>query len=186
MHLPKDDVELFFKLHPALLQYVNEKLGIFPSIRTPQELQDSGKENVVPVRAELWKRPAFINEFVAENPWRFSHDELAIVESWNTHIHADFFIVRHLKKYSVFLTAGEPPRAYGVLSLNTPLAELSFSMPLYVRAVLVPFKKRIVYDGIMEPYTVLFGKGYRFDIEEAYRSAKREPGIIEILNETLA
>ena len=59
----KEDTELFFKLHPALLQYVNCCLKIFPKIKTAEALRNSGPENVARVRAKLLERFDFIDEF---------------------------------------------------------------------------------------------------------------------------
>ena len=59
----KEDTELFFKLHPALLQYVNCCLKIFPKIKTAEALRNSGPENVARVRAKLLERFNFCNKF---------------------------------------------------------------------------------------------------------------------------
>jgi len=65
------------------------------------------------------------------------------------------------KKYTVFLDAEDPPRAYGVLGLYTHLKGLidSSNLPAFVKAVLLPFENKIVYDGILAPYNIIIGKG---------------------------
>ncbi|MBU2578543.1 hypothetical protein KKA09_00240 [Patescibacteria group bacterium] len=179
MNLPKEDVELFFKLHPALLQYVNQRLAIFPDIKTAEQLRTSGVENIGRVQTKLWKRKDFINDFVTENPFNFLKEELAIVASWKYALQGKFYIFRHLKKYSVFLTETEPIKAYGVCSLNTPLSEMFWNLPVYTKAVLVPFQGHIIYDGILYSYATTFGPGFRFNLNEDYREAKNKFGIIE-------
>lgn len=186
MQLSKGDRDLFYVLHPALLQYVNEQLHILPKIRTPEALKDCGMENVATVRQELWKRPQFIDEFVSGNHGSLSDEGLAIVASWKYAVQSTFYILRHLKKYTVFLSAEGSPLAYGVCSLRTPLEEMFPYPPVYTDAVLVPFKKKIIYDGIMYPRSIIFGRGYQFDMEESYREAKKSPGIIETLNSTIS
>ncbi|MFH1170392.1 MAG: hypothetical protein V1704_02440 [Candidatus Vogelbacteria bacterium] len=121
MNIPEADIELFFKLHPALLQFVNQRLRIFPNIKTAKDLKVSGVENVNQVRTELWGRMELISDFISENPVNLSENELAIVASWKHFIKGKFYILRHLKKYSIFLTEAGPTKAYGVCSLNTPL-----------------------------------------------------------------
>ncbi len=66
MNLPKKDVDLFFKLHPALLQYVNQHLNIFPNIKTTEGLRTSGVENVNRVRTELWKKTDYITYYIMD------------------------------------------------------------------------------------------------------------------------
>lgn len=179
MNIPQADADLFFKLHPALLQYINQRLKIFPKIKTAEKLRLSGIENVAQVRAELWQKPEYIADFVLENPNNLVEDELAIVASWKHFIKGRFYVLRHLKKYSIFLTEAEPTRAYGVCSINTPLNEMPFKTPIYLEAVLLPFRDRIIYDGILHPYSVTFGPGFRSGLNEAYREAKNKLGVIE-------
>ena len=52
------------------------------------------------------------------NPMGLQPDDLAIVQSWRHLIAGDFYVFRELKKYTVFLTAGKQPIAYGVLALR--------------------------------------------------------------------
>lgn len=179
MNIPKKDIELFFKLHPALLQFVNQRLNIFPNIKTAEGLRTSGAEKVNQVRLALWKQKQYINDFVSENPENFSEDELVIIAGWKHALDGKFYVLRHLKKYSIFLSEAEPTKAYGVCSLNTPLEEMSWKPPVYSEAVLIPFRGRIIYDGILHPYLITFGSSFRFDLNEGYREAKNKFGIIE-------
>ncbi|OGH73810.1 MAG: hypothetical protein A3C90_02405 [Candidatus Magasanikbacteria bacterium RIFCSPHIGHO2_02_FULL_51_14] len=124
MNLHKKDVELFFKLHPALLQYVNQRLRIFPKIKTAEALRTSGVEKVTKVREALWKNLNFLDEFVSKNPAGFSQEECGEIISWKNAIQGKFYIFRHLKKYSIFLTEKRPTKIYGVYSLNDRLDEI--------------------------------------------------------------
>ena len=182
MHISQEDINLFFKLHPSLLQYVNQRLNLLSEIKTPEELRTSGVENIALARKELWKRLEFIEEFIMDNPFGFSKDECAVIAGWKNVVQGKFYIFRHLKKYSVFLTETEPTKAYAVCSLNTPLNEMFWKPPIYTQAVLIPFRDRIIYDGILYPYSITFGPGFRFDLNESYREAKSTFGIIENLD----
>lgn len=182
MNISKDNSDLFYKLHSSLLQYVNQRQNIFPNILTAEGLKNAGVENVGRVWAELWKNPKFITDFMSKNPANLSGDELAIVANWKHFVKGRFYIFRHLKKYSIFLTETNPAKAYGVRSLITPLDELVWNLPVYVEAVLMPFKDYIIYDGILYPYSIIFGPGIRFDLNEAYRRTKNEFGIITMLD----
>ena len=179
MRIPKEDIDLFFKLHPLLLQYVNQRLNIFPKIKTAESLRTSGVENVNRIRAELWGKTEYITDFISGNPADLPEDELALIAGWKHFLKGRFYILRHLKKYSIFLTEAEPTKAYGVYSLNTPLNEMFWKPPVYMEAVLIPFRDHIIYDGILYPYSITFGPGFCFDLNESYREAKNKFGIIE-------
>jgi hypothetical protein len=45
----------------------------------------------------------------------------------------------------------------------------------------LPFKGQIIYDSLIEPYTILFGKGIRTDLEAIFRRLKTKQGIVEQL-----
>lgn len=181
MKISPQDVALFFKMHPALLQYVNQRLNIFPNIKSVEKLRMSGVENVNRVRTKLWERTEYITEFISANPNHFGKSELAIIASWKNAIQGKFYMLKHLKKYTVFLTESEPANIYGVCSLNTPLNDMFPRLPIYADAVLIPFKDHIIYDGILHPYLITFGPGFRFDLNESYREAKDRFGVITTL-----
>ena len=54
-------------------------------------------------------------------------------------------------------------------------------LPLYVEAVLLPFKNKIVYDGLISEYSISFGKGICDMFKETYNSAKKDNRIITFL-----
>ncbi len=175
------DIHLFYKLHPALLQYVNKRQGLFPDFETPEALRGAGVETVSQVRDKLWGDIAVIDDFISENPYDFSQEELVEVKSWKNVIRGTFYVFRHLKQYSIFLTEKDPTDAYGVCSLVDPLEEKFWNLPTRVEAALLPFRGRVIYDGILRMYPITFGGGFRADLNDYYREAKKRRGIIETL-----
>ena len=92
-----------------------------------------------------------------------------------------FFIERDLKEYTVFLNDGNPPKAYGVLGLTDEIVEMMlYPLPVFVSAVLLPWKGRIICDGLIFTYNVVLGGGIRKELKESYRQAKTQ-GIITSL-----
>ena len=72
-------------------------------------------------------------------------------------------------------------RAYGVLGLTDDFVDiLPQPLPALVRAVLLPWKGRIVCDGLIGTFNVVFGPGIRARLRDTYRYAKAE-GIITSL-----
>ncbi len=182
MKLPEEDTELFYKLHPALLFYTNQRKGVLREVTTIEEFTELPIEEKNKVREVLYKHPKLIDSFVRRNPFNFSQDELDIVRSWKNFLKGEFYLFRYLKKYAIFLDDSSPPKAYGVLALKSDFQELVGPwLPVFLKAVLLPFKGQIIYDSILIPYPVSFGPGIRHDLKEAYQEAKARFGIITSL-----
>jgi len=182
MRLSKEDVKLFYRLYNPLLVYVNKKFKIIEGIDSPEDFKKFSIKKINKLRDRLYKHPELINSFVAENPLNFSANELKIIGSWKEFVKGRFLIFRYLKNYTVFLDTDESPKAYGVLALNTVFEEMVGSyLPVMVEAVLLPFSGKIIYDGILFPYSMTFGGGIRRSFNDAYQEAKSRFGIITSL-----
>jgi hypothetical protein len=183
MNLSTEETQLFYKLHWALLAYANQYLKVIPHITTADKVSKQPVEQVAKLRDALHAKPDLLERFVAENPERLSLQELAIVASWRHQVRGDFYIIRHLKPYTVFMSGRGTTHLYGVLGLYDPLETVTGGapLPILVQATLLPFRDRIVYDGIMSFYRITFGRGIRSSLSEEYNRLKEREGIIEQL-----
>ncbi len=95
----------------------------------------------------------------------------------------EFYLMRYLKKYAVFMSTKEADHLYGVLGLYDSFDTLLGGQPLPVllKTTLLPFKGRTIYDGIIASYSVLFGPGIRGELDDTYKRLKQKEGIIEQL-----
>lgn len=178
MKLSMQDAELFFRLMWSLQTYVNLKLGIYPQITTVDEYQNLTLGEKIPVRDALYDNIELIDAYLQENPQEFPAEEIEIIKSWKQFIRGEFFIERFLKKFAIFIGN---ENVYGVLALFESIEEVLpvVRLPYYTRAVLLPFKSWIIYDGMLEGYNVSFGGGIRSDLKETYMAAKQNGRIIE-------
>ena len=183
MHLDPDDFRLISRLYPGLLCFVNRRLGITTTrFIKPRHFGRLPTDERIKVRDALLEHMDLIDAFVAENPFGFTDDELEIVRSWKDLVGGEFYVYRCLKNYTVFLTAGEPVIAYGVLALVDRFDDLIRpGLPHLCKAVLLPFQGRIVYDGLLAGYNITFGSGVRRRLKESYDRAKERQGIITSL-----
>jgi hypothetical protein len=181
MRLSPDDAALFFKLMPALQAYANRHLHIIKNVETPEQYQKTTNENRIKLRNALYKKAEIIDDFAREDPFGFSPDELAIVSGWKNFVAGDFFIDRILKKHAIFIGNN---KVYAVLALMEPLQEVlgGMPMPAYIKTVLLPFKGKIIYDGLIEGYNISFGPGITASMSDTYRAAKQHGKIIESLD----
>jgi hypothetical protein len=181
MLLPPEDATLFFKLMPALQVFANQKLHIIKSLENVDRYQKVSDEQRIELRNAFYQQPELIDEFVRVNPIGASPNELGIVSGWKNFVSGDFMIERILKKYAIFIGNN---RVYGVLALTQPFQHVlgGLPLPVYVKTVLLPFKGKIIYDGLIEGYNILFGPGLATSTSNTYRAAKLQGRIIESLD----
>jgi hypothetical protein len=183
MLLTPQDVELFFRLHRTLMFFVNQRLHVLAEdLASPEQFAALLPEVRVKVRDAFVKHTELVSSFLEENPAHLTQEELAIVDSWRHLVAGKFFIFRELKKYTVFLSTDDPPIAYGVLAASDPFEELVGPyLPVLTETVLLPFKGRIVYDGLLNTYRISFGPGVRRSLNESFKEAKARHGIVTSL-----
>jgi hypothetical protein len=185
MRVKFDDGKLFYELYAELLSELNRKKKLIPGLFSSTKKYTSlPPKKRLKVRNALYDDLGSIDEFVAANPFHRSAEDLRIVSSWKLAVVGEFYIFRYLKNYTVFLSCTEPMKAYGVLALADPIDYLVGPyLPIWTDAVLLPLRGQIIYDGILEPYNIHFGSGYRSSINESYKEAKATWGIITSLDE---
>ncbi len=182
MNLPNEDVVRFYKIWLALLRYTNAQRNICPGLHHKPQDEPIPSEDAMKIREVLWKDTSARDEFISKTPSQLPTEDLAIVNSWQHRIAGDFYIFRYLKKYTIFLQDNNPPRAYGVLGLVTPLEELFGPyLPIMVNTVLIPYKDNLIYDGLFSYYNITFGGGIRRRLNETYRDIQEREGIITSL-----
>ena len=183
MLLTPQDVELFFKLHRALMFFVNHRLKVvLDDLASPDAFAALSPEVRLNVRDAFLKDTHLIQSFVDENPAELNEEERAIVRSWQDLVAGKFYIFRELKQYTIFLSTDRHAVAYGVLALSQSFEELVGPyLPVMVQTTLLPFKDKIVYDGLMSAYRISFGPGIRRSLNESYKEAKVRHGIVTSL-----
>ena len=181
MKLTTQEAELFYRLMWSLQYFVNQRLGIAPNIETKEEYEalPPSFDEKLRVRNALYEHPEIIDEYVKENPDGFGDDELEIIRSWKKFQRGAYFVERILKKHAIFIKDG---KIYGVLGLHDEIGEVVPTVPFYCEAVLLPFKGRIIYDGLLEGYRVAFGAGIKRNLKETYMAAKQQNRIIVSLD----
>lgn len=185
MILAPSDGKLFFELMWKLQYYINRKQGIHKNISSLKEYADLPTKEKMEARDELWKTPELMETYVQENPDSLPAEELEIIRKWRGFVKSSFFILRHLKKGTIFIDNDN--QVYLVHGIQDPLEELipSHALPQMVEAILLPFKGQIIYDGLLAGYRLHFGRGIRSDIEHTYKVAKQKDRIISTLEPEL-
>src|SRR3972149_2021530 len=106
MNLTPDEGKQFYELYAALLSFANRKLKVateqFSDFR---EYTATPPEARAAIRDALYDHRELIDQFVAENPAQLSADELEIVGSWKHALVGNFYVLRYLSRYAVFLSS---------------------------------------------------------------------------------
>ena len=120
MKLSPADVRTFYEIQSSLFSFVNRQRRLFPQFETTEQLRRKQitLEQLDALRQILYDDISLLDEFVATNPDGLPQGHLEIARTWRHFKAGIFYIFRYLKKYTVFLDDGDPPRAYGVLGLH--------------------------------------------------------------------
>jgi hypothetical protein len=190
--LSENYYNLYLKLNHSLLLFVASKKkekGIHHDIRTRDEFLKLSGEDKMKIRDSLLNDgdPAdLIDEFVKSNPFNFKEDELEIVSSWKNYVSGSFFLIKLTKNGAIFLEQGkkdDDEKAYLVLALGTPFEYvLPVPPPAYLHNVmLLPFKGRIVYDGMFRADRIFIGHNMARSFRKACDDAILKYGLVESL-----
>ncbi|MDM8527464.1 hypothetical protein QUF58_04560 [Anaerolineales bacterium HSG24] len=180
MQLSSDDAKLFYKILWPLYFYTNQQLNVVENVSAPEDFEQPPQEKSFKVRDALFKNLQLIDQFVAANPNKLSESELKIAHSWKKIVVGRFYIFRFLKRHAIFVSAEGTDQIYGVLGITNSIQEMFYGakLPLLVHTALLPFKGKIIYDGVISPYSISFGSGIRGNINEAYQRAKQNKRLI--------
>jgi len=186
MTLVPEDGKLFFELMWKLQHYVNQKRGLHKNISSIDEYANLATEKKLKARDALWEHPELIEAYTQENPDALPPEELEIIRKWRGFVKGTFYIFRHLKKGSIFI--GDGDKVYSVHGIQDALDDVipSYALPQMVIAILLPFKGQIIYDGLLQGYSVHFGGGIRSNLNHIYTVAKQKERIITTLEPDLA
>ncbi|WZO96130.1 DUF6398 domain-containing protein [Isosphaeraceae bacterium EP7] len=183
MLLCLEDAEQFFRIHKSLMLFVGRRLNLIDcKYASPKSFEKLPPSQRLKVHEALLDHMDLIDAFADENPQRLVEDDIEIARSWTNLVSGEFFAFRQLKQEMIFLSADEPVLAYGVLALFDPFeVVIGPDLPRLIRTTLVPFKGKIIYDGLAIVHDISFGGGVKRILDETYKEAKARNEIIRSL-----
>jgi hypothetical protein len=181
MKLSRQDADLFYTLMWPLQFFVHQRLHIVPDVDTLPAYIACPSDHKLQVRQALYEHVDLIDAFLQENPQHFSEETLALIATWKHYQAGDFYIERLLKTHAIFIASDD--KVYAVLALHDAFQEMFHhrQLPVFVKAVLLPFKGKIIYDGLLQGYNLFFGRGISSGLKETYLAAKQQGRIIDSL-----
>ena len=174
MLVSADAAARFIKLYVRLLYYAGQQRDVLPPDMSYYEFLAEPWQVKMACRDTIYEPWPLIDEFLATQGDTLSVEELKIVGAWTRYISGTFLVLRHLKKYTIFLHSASPSNAYGVLGLTNDLEEFlpKPRLPISVKTVLLPYNGVVVCDGMISVYDIVFGPNMRSGFNEDYKNMK--------------
>ncbi|MFN8575365.1 MAG: SEC-C metal-binding domain-containing protein [Candidatus Sericytochromatia bacterium] len=152
MKLTTTEAIYFNNLYTRFLMNANDELNIFEKIDKPSEFKYIDSSKQLELRTKIYQNMEyFIDSYLEKG--NLSEEDKELVKNWKLYVHSIFIIYKHLKNHTVFIDA-KTAKAYGVLGLLDYLSDVipDDYLPQFVKATLLPFKGKIIYDGMFEGY----------------------------------
>ncbi|MDR2757381.1 MAG: hypothetical protein LBC20_16925 [Planctomycetaceae bacterium] len=178
MILLPDEREIFYSNFLGLLSYVNDKYKLIQNFGHPQNPAGLNLNEIKTLKDKLWSNVNIIDEYI-DSTKEIPDENVQIIQEWKKKISGRFIMMRHLKKYSIFLD-DEHGLLYGVNGIQEPISAMipAALLPIMVEAVLLPFGDMIIYDGILCSQNIQLGPNIRKWFKGSYTEIKKEKGII--------
>lgn len=170
--LGEKESKLFYKLYFALLEFTNQKYKINPNYKiykqhgiNPQEITD--------IIDMFWKnKNPIILEFCIVNPYKFTKEEIKLLDGFKKGIHDSFVLVQYERDYTLLMKNG---KIYMVKGLNDNIDNIITydKLPCFVETSLIEFNGNIVYDGIISSFPVKFGMNFIKTVEKEYNESMK-------------
>ncbi len=179
MRLPPKEYEQFSQLYNRLLYFCAEKADILAEGITLKDWGWMPWEAKLDTRNHLYENPFMFYQFVEESRPRLSEEEREIIFDFQqSFVKSDFYVVNYGAKHAIFISSKEHV-PYGVLALNRPFEEvITEKLPTIIITVLLPWKGKIIFDGMIERFAIVFGSGINSSVRRLYTKATAEHGII--------
>ncbi len=170
----------FFEIMMPLESWVNRKYQVIPELGENFTEKDVSIPQVRELMKALWSHSDAIRDYLAEQGETLSVADREIVSGWTRFVRGRFLIERYLKAGAVFIPAEGKTRVYLVSGITSEIEESipRNALPVMVETTLLPFMGRIIYDGLLIPFSIAFGGGIKRDLKETYLDAKREELIV--------
>jgi len=139
-------------------------------------LMKSGE--IVDIIKHLSDNKNLVREFIETNKTQLNNEELKVFESWSNFLHTNFIIMQHHNNSEVFAWDNKEHKVYLVYGLYDPLASIIPRYPFLADIILLPFKGRIVFNGLLLGQDIEYGNNILRMFIDEYQDDIDTNGII--------
>ncbi len=183
MVLSPDDAKDFFRLLSSLMGFLLAPRGKRKGNRSAADYKKLSIED----RFDLHRRFAEnasreVEAYLSTNPDHLPAADLAEIAAWKDAVSGKFIFLRQLKNHHVMIELSEKPRVLLVSGLNQPIQEvLRQPLPAIGETTLLPFRGKIVCDGVISSPRIAIGNQLRKNYNAFYQTAKKKGELISEL-----
>lgn len=179
MRLNEQEYNQYIRIHPKLIYFAGKKLGLFPKNTTLENFLGWSVEKKYPTREALYENLHLLDEFIHEFSKELSKEDIKLIQQFRHFVKGTFVVVKLTPQHAIFM---DDQFTYEVLALNDPFEMFwGNNLPVMVEAVLLPFKDKIIYDGIISSYPVVIGPGMKESIMHDFNRIVAQNGVISQL-----
>ena len=171
-NLSKKDVNLFYKVMYAFIDYTNKRYKVNPKINTDNNnLNNATYEDVVKLLNILWGNIDLLSfELIKTNKYNFNDEELKIAKDFVKSKRNKYIIAKFEEDGTIF---ADDKYLYKVKGLIEPIQNVvGNEPPIFVDATLLEFKGQIIYDGFILPYGISIGKNIKNMLNNELKNTK--------------
>ena len=171
-HLCKDAANHYYKYYFALLDYINKKYKIHPEIERIYKQEGLEVNKLNDIDKYLWEHKDEIDDFIKDNNYKFTKQELEEVEKFKEAITSDYFVIVGFDKdYTKILS--QDGKLYMVKGIRANFDKIMNpnELPKIISTTLLMFRGYIVFKSFFVNTEIVFGNDVKKDIINQMKSA---------------
>ena len=181
MRLSEKDSDLFYDLWRPMLHAANLQEKMFPGLDIIHA-KSLDPTQMSKISRWIWSHTSFIDQYLENNP-ALPGEHREIISGWKRNYYGTWIVERYLKSGTVFI--GSNNTVLLVQGLKSTYEEMfrQWGLPVGIRATVLPFRDRIITDGLIEVLPVQIGPGVRRNMREIYIEAKNSKKVYTCFTE---
>lgn len=149
MILTDEEQKLFFSIYYPLLFYFNGYFKVFKNITKFDDMFDLHTADYIKIRDKIFEDKKVIEYFIEDNKEVLGKSKIAILNKWIKEARKieSLFIKKNKTSKFIDLSTNEEIKIIGI-SDDPDIMEILNYWPLVISAVVMPFQKKIIWDGL--------------------------------------
>jgi len=189
--LKESEVNEYYKLFNHLLVFVQNDYAKLQGKEPLKSIFDLQHDNTYLAKMSLMKdneimriiehlinNRELIDKFIALNKDKLSKEDLETYNSWKKFIHSNFIVMQTHNDSEIFVWDTKKQKVYLVYGLYDPPASIIPKLPFYFNTILLPFKGRIIYNGLLIGKSIEYGNNILREMVQDYQECIDNNGII--------
>lgn len=186
MKLSKEDADQVHRSISLLLHEANRESKLIEHLDT-RNIERVQLDNALKLQDMIFQGGDFIDSFVKRKGAALKSGDLDVLKGWSRHVNDHFLLMQHSKEGSKFLHLDRNGKqtAYLVIGMYQDIEEvLNGPLPIFLQTVLLPYKGRVTYTGLVHYDEVSFGGSMARDIKAIYERTLTTRGLVVSFDET--